>query len=317
MGRKRGVFRSINRHSSPGTGNTRALLLLIAMAIGCGAVFLFGRGPVARADSGPQFADSDMTLVLQRAGELKFITIEMLMADDGTPDFAQRVAAGKADILSRFPGAVEVNDAQVSAAYALKGFSWASHSATWAYNATGRPTGLTGDTDAIAAAAASWATVGANFHFTSLGTTTATPGECENAEDGQNTVGWHAQPDNVLALTCASYNPLTGAASEFDMEIDPDFPWTTSLTQISVDLQSVTAHEFGHALGLAHTSDKTAMMYATYIQGSNKRQQQSDDIAGITAIYGASAATPTVTPVPVVRPATMPFRIAAAAIGRD
>jgi hypothetical protein len=53
------------------------------------------------------------------------------------------------------------------------------------------------------------------------------------------------------------------------------------------DLFTVAAHEFGHALGLAHSSLTSAIMYSMYT--NQKSGLSSDDIAGIQAIYGAPA----------------------------
>ena len=50
------------------------------------------------------------------------------------------------------------------------------------------------------------------------------------------------------------------------------------------DLFTVAAHEVGHALGLLHSSTPQAIMYATY--NTRKTGLNSDDIAGIKAIYG-------------------------------
>jgi hypothetical protein len=54
------------------------------------------------------------------------------------------------------------------------------------------------------------------------------------------------------------------------------------------DLFTVAVHEFGHALGLYHSSLSTADMYGAYT--TNKTALTSDDIAGIQAIYGARRA---------------------------
>src|SRR5262249_36016089 len=50
------------------------------------------------------------------------------------------------------------------------------------------------------------------------------------------------------------------------------------------DLQSVAEHEFGHALGLLHSTNILAVMYGTYT--STKTTLATDDINGIRAIYG-------------------------------
>jgi hypothetical protein len=47
---------------------------------------------------------------------------------------------------------------------------------------------------------------------------------------------------------------------------------------------TVAAHEFGHALGMDHSSYSTAVMYATY--NGIKQALTSDDTAGIQSIYG-------------------------------
>ena len=47
----------------------------------------------------------------------------------------------------------------------------------------------------------------------------------------------------------------------------------------------VILHEFGHALGLAHSTVSTADMYSTYT--GQKQTLTSDDISGVQAVYGA------------------------------
>src|SRR5262249_45631429 len=50
------------------------------------------------------------------------------------------------------------------------------------------------------------------------------------------------------------------------------------------DLLTVMAHEFGHALGLGHTTLSAAVMYGTY--NGVKQALVGDDIAGIRSTYG-------------------------------
>ncbi|XP_055063863.2 collagenase 3 [Misgurnus anguillicaudatus] len=49
---------------------------------------------------------------------------------------------------------------------------------------------------------------------------------------------------------------------------------------------TVTAHEFGHILGLHHTPDRNAVMFGTI--GGSKACLNSDDINGIQSLYGAN-----------------------------
>ncbi len=302
-----------------------AVLSLAAIGAVCLALALAGQAPAVGAETRDQFRDTDLTLALQRNGELSFVTVELLLADDGSGNFEAQADAARASVLARFPGAVVVANAQVSAQYVLASFRWANKTTNWNYNPAGKPASLTGDANAIAAAAASWATLGANFGFSGGNATAAAPGACQDVTDGQNTVGWYQQSGTVLAMTCTYWNQL-GNATEFDMQIDPSWSWTTSSSSITVDLQSVVAHEFGHALGLKHpcdfnqpttcsAADKAAMMYGVYTSRTNKRVQQSDDIAGIIALYGASTAAVTPTPVPVPQP-VLPYRVPIAGIAR-
>ena len=53
------------------------------------------------------------------------------------------------------------------------------------------------------------------------------------------------------------------------------------------DLVMITAHEFGHSLGLNHSSVAGAMMRPSFSSGSTQRFLHQDDISGIQSIYGA------------------------------
>jgi hypothetical protein len=92
-------------------------------------------------------------------------------------------------------------------------------------------------------------------------------------------------PGGVIAHTFypppSNPEPLAG-----DMHLNADESWSVGGT---VDLFSVALHETGHALGLGHSDDPTAVMYPYYRLQTGLT---ADDIAGIQALYGPPASSP-------------------------
>ncbi|MHC4621478.1 MAG: DUF6623 family protein [Planctomycetota bacterium] len=80
--------------------------------------------------------------------------------------------------------------------------------------------------------------------------------------------------------------PTSPTAIQGDAHFDEAEMWALTVPPAagSVDLVTVAAHEFGHSLGLGHSSVSGALMYPYY--GGPHRYLDSDDIAGIRAIYG-------------------------------
>ena len=67
-------------------------------------------------------------------------------------------------------------------------------------------------------------------------------------------------------------------------QLDDAETWSVNLPPSGTDLVSVLTHEFGHALGLAHSTVNGALMYPYY--SGPHRYLHSDDVAGIQALYG-------------------------------
>ncbi len=99
---------------------------------------------------------------------------------------------------------------------------------------------------------------------------------------------------NTLALTTVTYNLQTGEIYDADMEVNShDNALTTSNTGADFDLQSITTHEAGHFLGLAHSATATATMFPAYQEhDTGLRSLDPDDISGICAIYPAGGPIP-------------------------
>jgi hypothetical protein len=89
-------------------------------------------------------------------------------------------------------------------------------------------------------------------------------------------------------LAHAFYPPPNGGDIAGDTHIDDAETWSVNIPPSGTDLVSVIAHEFGHALGLAHSTVNNALMYPYY--SGPHRYLHSDDVSGIQALYGAAAA---------------------------
>ena len=70
------------------------------------------------------------------------------------------------------------------------------------------------------------------------------------------------------------------------LHFDDDESWVNSNNQ-NVDLLTVAAHEIGHTLGLAHSSDPNSLMYPSY--DGPRRFLGDDDIAGVQDLYGVGS----------------------------
>jgi hypothetical protein len=94
---------------------------------------------------------------------------------------------------------------------------------------------------------------------------------------------------NTLALTTVTFNPDTGEIYDADMEVNThEHPVTVRdpVPATGYDFASIMTHETGHFLGLAHSGEPRATMYANYQPGATAmRNLTQDDIAGICTVY--------------------------------
>lgn len=90
-------------------------------------------------------------------------------------------------------------------------------------------------------------------------------------------------PGGVLAH--AFYPPPRGGDLSGDAHFDESETWAVNLPIPAnrIDLVTIAAHELGHSLGLDHSPDSTALMFAFY-SGSH-RYLAPDDVASIRSIY--------------------------------
>ncbi|XP_032390510.1 matrix metallopeptidase 30 [Etheostoma spectabile] len=104
--------------------------------------------------------------------------------------------------------------------------------------------------------------------------------------------------DGNNGVLAHAFSPGEGIGG--DTHFDEDENWT--LTSAGANLFLVAAHEFGHALGLAHSKVQTALLYPTYQYVNTEGYVlPDDDKQGVQAIYGVratSAAKPDPNPQP-------------------
>ncbi len=151
----------------------------------------------------------------------------------------------------------------------------------------------------IAEAMDVWGTQGgADFRYVDGGNTTSLSW---NPPDTQNILQWHASTTNPAAVALAQ----TWVAPPDDtVECDIRFygangtgpiTWSSKPAGANpgeMDIAKIAIHELGHCLGLNHSADPTAIMFASTLDGSpaSERVLAPDDIAGLQAIYGVLTA---------------------------
>lgn len=95
--------------------------------------------------------------------------------------------------------------------------------------------------------------------------------------------------DGTLAKTSVTYNDETGEIYDADIEVNTannTVTITDDPSKVQYDLQSIMTHEVGHFIGIAHSADPSAVMFASYSPGSTaQRELTRDDIEAVCAIY--------------------------------
>ena len=106
----------------------------------------------------------------------------------------------------------------------------------------------------------------------------------------QNTKWVYTSEDNNVAKTTVTFDADTGEILDADIEINQaNNNLTVSDEVIEYDLQSILTHEIGHLIGLDHSPDSDATMYASYEPGTvDQRSLSPDDMEAVCAAYPPS-----------------------------
>jgi Matrixin len=176
-----------------------------------------------------------------------------------------------------------------SRAYTTEGAKWSNTPVPYVVNADNLDLAQAAATAAVRAGADVWAnqTIAA-FSFFYNGSSTLTA----NTMDGTNLVLFRNAPNgNAIATTYYWYNS-TGFVDADIVFWDGGFQFFAGTTGCSSGfyIEDIAAHEFGHALGLGHTSVQSATMFpsVSFCNQSN-RTLDPDDIDGILSLYGPRA----------------------------
>jgi hypothetical protein len=115
------------------------------------------------------------------------------------------------------------------------------------------------------------------------------PASGRNGTDRVNWIGWTTT--GLSPLTYAATYPTRNGSQIVDMDVvlnDRDFAWDTRTPGLGgvADIQSLVAHEWGHAVGADHVPLRLSTMYYSADTGATSlRSLAADDVALVGSMY--------------------------------
>lgn len=187
-------------------------------------------------------------------------------------------------------------------AYNVKPYKWAVLSVPFLVNPATPDASPDAVESSVVAAAQAWHTqAGIQFQFVYAGRTTQTA----LANDRKNVVVFRPESNgSTVAVTYWWYDGtghLIDADIKFWDEPRKFFAGTTGCSSGHYILDIAT-HEFGHALGMNHSTVANATMFATTTTCASKwRSLDPDDVAGVRTLYPALGLAPKPRPPGTIR----------------
>jgi chitodextrinase len=176
-------------------------------------------------------------------------------------------------------------------AYKLNGPKWAVKQVPYYINPVNNDVSESAAIAAIKEGAMAWsAQTHADFSFYYMGRTSGSSA----LNNGKNEVFFRPEADgSVIARTYWWYNSRNELIDADIIFYDGGWQFFTGTSGCSsgVYIEDIAAHEFGHALGLGHSSYSAATMYGSARKcATDKRVLHADDIAGVEALYPPTTA---------------------------
>lgn len=177
-------------------------------------------------------------------------------------------------------------------AYVAYGWKWQNGQAPYYINPANLDVSASAAITAIQAGATGWSSqTTAPFGFYYMGTTTGNT----VTNNGKNEV-FFRNASNGAAIATTYYWSSGGTALDADIVFwDGAYKFFTGSSGCSGGfyIEDIATHEFGHALGLAHSSVSDATMLATVPYcGTAARSLANDDALGAEAVYAITSPPP-------------------------
>ena len=177
-------------------------------------------------------------------------------------------------------------------AWVANGPTWAQRPVPYFINPTNLDLPEAAVEAAVRAGADTWhAQSNASFSFTFAGPSTLTT----TTYDSVNLVVFRNASSGSAIATTYWWSNATGIVDADIVFWDGGFRFFSGSTGCSSGfyIEDIAAHEFGHALGLGHSTSTNATMYPSVAScDTRNRTLDADDIAGVVALYPPGPTSP-------------------------